>query len=173
MRFPRSKKFRHRIVSRKPPRNSGVTSNLGPFSCKRAQKMGRQGTSIANGKSECQNGCRTKHGRISRLCPRRKPAEPSIPPVPIAGRAPPTASSQCSCSSVPLAPAPDRAPQPGMRTGRLHGAPPAPIADRVPHRHRRPTELRRRRATTCCVASPSRRSAPAAHLLACRVCLRR
>lgn len=48
--FPQVKKIRHRIVSRKPPRNSGVTSNLGPFSCKRAQKMGRQGTSIANGK---------------------------------------------------------------------------------------------------------------------------
>lgn len=48
--FPQVKIIRHRIVPRKPPRSSGVTSNLGPFFCKRAQKTGRRGISIANGK---------------------------------------------------------------------------------------------------------------------------
>ena len=38
--FPQVRNIRHEIIPRKPPRSSGVTSNLGPFFCKRAQKMG-------------------------------------------------------------------------------------------------------------------------------------
>lgn len=80
--FPQVIIIRHRIVPRKPPRSSGVTSNLGPFFCKRAQMMGRRGSASQTAKSER----RIKHGRILRLCPRRKPAEPSAPPAPNADR---------------------------------------------------------------------------------------
>lgn len=67
--FPQVRNIRHEKVPRKPLRSSGIMSNLGPFFCKRAQKMGRRGTDIANNKLRApEMGHRTKRERVLRLC---------------------------------------------------------------------------------------------------------
>lgn len=52
--FPQVRNIRHEIVPRKPPRSSGMMSNLGPIFCKRTQKIGRRGTGVANDKLRAQ-----------------------------------------------------------------------------------------------------------------------
>ena len=73
--FPQVRNIRHEKVPRKPLRSSGIMSNLGPFFCKRAQKMGRRGTDIANNKLRApEMGHRTKRERVLRLCRHRRSA---------------------------------------------------------------------------------------------------
>lgn len=153
--FPQVRNIRHEIVPRKPPRSSGMMSNLGPIFCKRAQKTGRRGTGVANDKLRAPEMDVVKHRCIWGLYRYRRPAE----------------RQAAHCANIADPPSPPGQPpdcRPALAPHRLTNAPTCTLAGNVdppggrlgtaPPAHRRPTFAPGRPAPPswqCQAASPA------------------